>query len=87
EYVRADESLFALKPANLSFPEAAAVPLAGETAYEALFQQGEITRDSKVFICGGPTGVGLFGIQLAKAVGAHVACTSSLRNMDTIKKL
>ncbi|CAF1389458.1 unnamed protein product, partial [Rotaria sordida] len=87
EYVRADESLFALKPANLSFAEAAAVPLAGETAYEALFQQGEITRDSKVFICGGPTGVGLFGIQLAKAVGAHIACTSSSRNMDTVKKL
>ncbi|CAF3844341.1 unnamed protein product, partial [Rotaria sordida] len=47
EYVRADESLFALKPVNLSFAEAAAVPLAGETAYEALFQQREITRDSK----------------------------------------
>lgn len=87
EYVSGDESLFALKPTNLSFAEAAAIPLAAETAYEALFEQGQISKDSKVFICGGSTGVGLFAIQLAKAVGANVACTSSPRNLDTIKKL
>lgn len=87
EYVRGDESSFAIKPQKLSFNEAAAIPLAAETAYEALFEQSEITRDSKVLICGGPTGVGLFAIQSAKATGAHVACTSSPRNRDTLKKL
>lgn len=87
EYVRGDESLFALKPSNLSFAEAAAVPLAAETAYEALFEQGKITPDSKVFICGGATGVGLFAIPLAKSVGARVACTSSTRNLSTMQKL
>jgi len=72
---------------NLSFTEAAAIPLACETSYQALFNQGMVTKDSKVFICGGATATGMFAIQLAKLTGAKVATTCSARNVDLIKKL
>ncbi|CAF0893939.1 unnamed protein product [Didymodactylos carnosus] len=85
EYVRGSQKLFALKPKNLSHIEASACPLACETSYQALFNHGKVTKDSKVFICGGATATGLFGIQLAKAVGAHVATTCSERNLDILK--
>lgn len=89
EYVRADESALALKPTNLSMEEAAAVPLACETSYQALFQKVSppVAKGSKVFICGGSTATGFFGIQLAKAVGATVATTCSQRNFSLLEKL
>lgn len=89
EYVCANESMFALKPKNLTMEEAAAVPLACETSYQALFAKlsPRIGSESKVFICGGGSATGLFGIQLAKAVGAHVATTCSQRNFSLLEKL
>jgi NADPH:quinone reductase-like Zn-dependent oxidoreductase len=89
DYVRADESQFALKPNNLSIIEAAAVPLACETSYQALFNKASppIGPGSKVFVCGGASATGLYAIQLAKAVGAHVATTSSQRNFSLLEKL
>ncbi len=89
EYVRADESQFALKPNNFSMIEAAAVPLACETSYQALFSKASppIGPESKVFVCGGAAATGWYAIQLAKAVGAHVATTSSQRNFSLLEKL
>ncbi|CAF1121613.1 unnamed protein product [Didymodactylos carnosus] len=89
EYVRADESLFALKPKNLTMEEAAAVPVACDTSYQALFHKVSppIGKGSKIFICGGSSACGLFAIQLAKAVGASVATTCSQRNFQLMEKL
>jgi NADPH:quinone reductase-like Zn-dependent oxidoreductase len=89
EYVRGNDSQFALKPNNLTMVEAAAVPLACETSYQVLFNQASppIGPGSKVFVCGGATATGWYAIQLAKAVGAHVATTSSQRNFSVLEKL
>jgi alcohol dehydrogenase len=89
EYVRSNESFFALKPKNLTMEEAAAVPLACETSYQALFTKisPPVRAGTKILICGGSTATGLFAIQLAKAVGAQVATTSSQRNFNFLEKL
>ncbi|CAF5124747.1 unnamed protein product, partial [Rotaria magnacalcarata] len=89
EYVCANESIFALKPKNLTMEEAAAVPLACETSYQALFSKVSpaVGAGSKVFICGGSSATGFFAIQLAKAVGAQVATTCSQRNFSLLEKL
>lgn len=89
EYIRGNESFFALKPQNLTMVEAAAVPLACETSYQVLFHKTSppIGSGSKIFICGGATATGLFAIQLAKTVGAHVAITSSQRNFNLLQNL
>jgi len=69
--------------------EAAAVPLACETSYQALFKKltPPVGSGTKILICGGTTATGLFAIQLAKAVGAQVATTSSQRNFSFLEKL
>ncbi|CAF1238868.1 unnamed protein product [Adineta ricciae] len=89
EYARADESLLAIKPQNLSMEEAAAVPLTCETSYEALFTKlsPPVGAGSKILICGGSTAAGLYAIQLAKAVGAQVSTTCSKRNFGLLEKL
>ena len=89
EYVRDDQSMFALKPKNLSMVEAAAVPLACETSYQALFHKASppIGQGSKLLICGGSSATGFFAIQLAKAVGATVATTCSQRNFSLMEQL
>jgi len=89
EFVRGNESNFSLKPKNLSMEEAAAVPLACETSYQALFKKltPPVGSGTKILICGGTTATGLFAIQLAKAVGAQVAVTSSQRNFNLLEKL
>jgi NADPH:quinone reductase-like Zn-dependent oxidoreductase len=89
EYVRANESQFTLKPNNLTMIEAAAVPLACETSYQVLFNKASppIGPGSNVFVCGGATATGWYAIQLAKAVGARVATTSSQRNFSLLEKL
>ena len=89
EYICAVESQFALKPNNLNMIEAAAVPLACETSYQVLFKKSSPTigPGSKIFVCGGATACGWYAIQLAKAVGAHVATTSSQRNFSLLEKL
>lgn len=89
EYVRANESHFAIKPANLTMEEAAAVPLACETSYQALFAKlsPPVGPGSKLLICGGSTATGLFAIQLAKAIGAQVTATCSQRNFGLMEKL
>jgi NADPH:quinone reductase-like Zn-dependent oxidoreductase len=87
EYVRDDEAIFALKPVNLNYAEAAAIPTACVTSYQALFERLKCTKGTKILICGGSSATGLYAIQLAKSVGALVATTASTRNTELIKKL
>ncbi len=75
------------KPKNLSFEEAASLPLVGLTCWQAFFEMANLQRGQKVFIPAGSGGVGTFAIQLAKSVGAHVATTTSSRNVSLVKIL
>ncbi len=85
EYVAADSRLLALKPGDLSFHEAAAVPLIFITAWEALVDRANVRKGQKVLIHGGAGGVGHIAVQIAKARGADVFATVSKRHFDRIK--
>ena len=87
EFARVKEGELALKPANISHAQAAAVPLAGLTAWQALVTRGNIKKGDKVLIHAGSGGVGTFAIQIAKHFGAYVTTTVSARNFDLVKKL
>jgi len=87
EYVSAPESAFALKPANLSFDEAAAVPMAGVTALQGLRDEGQIKPEQKVLINGASGGVGTFAVQIAKSFGAEVTAVCSTRNVDQARSI
>ena len=87
EYVTAAESDLALKPANLSFDEAAAVPLAAKTALQGLRDLGQIQAGQKVLINGASGGVGTFAVQVAKYYGAEVTAVCSTRNVDMARTL
>jgi NADPH:quinone reductase-like Zn-dependent oxidoreductase len=87
EYVTAPESVLALKPANLSFEEAAAVPLAAKTALQGLRDLGQIQAGQKVLINGASGGVGTFAVQVAKYYGAEVTAVCSTRNLDMARTL
>ncbi|HET7580297.1 MAG TPA: NADP-dependent oxidoreductase [Bacillales bacterium] len=87
EYVAVDQSLVANKPANLSFEEAASIPLIGLTSWQCLVDTTKITGGDRVLIHAGAGGVGSFAIQLAKAFGCWVATTCSTKNVDFVKEL
>jgi NADPH:quinone reductase-like Zn-dependent oxidoreductase len=84
EYVCGKESLLALKPANLTFEQAAAIPLAGVTALQGL-RKGQIQAGQKVLVNGASGGVGMFAVQIAKAYGAQVTGVCSTRNLDLVR--
>ena len=87
EYHVAPASIVAKKPASLSHEEAAAVPLAGGTAYEAIVRRLAVRVGETVLIHGGAGGVGSFAVQIAKASGARVLASAGSHNQDTLKEL
>jgi len=87
EYVCKVEKTLALKPTNLTFQQAAAVPVAACTALQGLRDKGQIQPGQKVLINGAAGGVGTFAVQIAKAFGAEVTGVCSTRNVDLVKSL
>ena len=87
EYIVLPESYLALRPKNLSFEEVAGIPLVGLTAYQSLFDAGNLQQGQTVLMLGASGGVGSLGIQLAKATGAQVIGVASEKNHAYMKKL
>ncbi|MEV4366304.1 NAD(P)-dependent alcohol dehydrogenase [Nonomuraea sp. NPDC049637] len=87
EYVCLRQGEVAPKPAGLSFEQAAAVPMAANTALIALRDEGRLQPGQKVLVNGASGGVGTFAVQLAKALGAHVTGVCSGRNADLVRSL
>jgi NADPH:quinone reductase-like Zn-dependent oxidoreductase len=86
EYVVASKSI-ALKPASLSFEEAATVPVAGLTALQGLRDHGDVQPGQRVLVNGAAGGVGTFAVQIAKALGAEVHAVCSTRNVEQARQL
>ena len=87
EYVTVPEHALAVKPANISFEEAAATPMAGATALQGLRDKGKISSGQKVLIYGASGGVGTFAVQIAKSFGAEVTGVCSSRNMEILRSI
>jgi NADPH:quinone reductase-like Zn-dependent oxidoreductase len=87
EFVAVPETALAAMPRNLSFEEAAAVPLAATTALQGLRDVGQVKAGDRVLIIGASGGVGTFAVQIAKAFGAHVTGVASGRNIALLRAL
>lgn len=88
EYVTIrEEWALVLKPSNVSFEQAASVPIAGVTALQALRDKGQIHAGQKVLINGASGGVGTFAVQIAKSFGADVTGVCSTRNIDLVRSI
>ncbi|KAI1315434.1 hypothetical protein EDD11_000767 [Mortierella claussenii] len=87
EYTVVEESLLIKKPARWSFEQAAAWPLVATTVWQALVTRGKIKKGDKVLINGASGGTGTVGVQLAKAMGAHVVGVCSTANVELVKGL
>ena len=87
EYVCTTEDRLVLKPTNISFEDAAAVPVAAITALQGLRDQGRIQSGHRVLVDGASGGVGTFAVQIAKSYGAEVTAVCSTRNMDTARSI
>ncbi len=87
EYALAQVDLLALKPANLSFEQAAAIPVSGVTALQGVRDRAQVQAGEKLLIIGASGGVGTFAIQIAKAFGAEVTGVCSTAKMDLVRTL
>ncbi|MQW33484.1 NADP-dependent oxidoreductase [Sinorhizobium meliloti] len=87
EMIAVDAADLALKPTSLSMEQAASIPLVGLTVWQALVEVGKVQPGQKVFIQAGSGGVGTFAIQLARHLGATVATTTSMANIELVKSL
>ncbi|MBI3981797.1 MAG: NAD(P)-dependent alcohol dehydrogenase [Gemmatimonadetes bacterium] len=87
EYTTAFEDRLAPKPRNLTFEQAAAVPVAGCTALQGLRDKAQVKPGQRVLIYGAGGGVGTFAVQIAKALGAHVTAVTSTGNLDLIRSI
>lgn len=87
EWVTVKEDDVALKPSNLSFEQAAAVPTSAATALQAIRDHGKIAEGKRVLINGASGGVGSYSVQIAKAYGAHVTAVCSTRNVEMVQSL
>src|SRR5256885_13698592 len=87
EYACAAEGKLALKPAAVSFEQAAAVPVAGLTALQALRDKGHLQPGQKVLINGAAGGIGTFAVQIAKSLGANVIGVCSTKNVEMLRSL
>ncbi|MFI6726072.1 NADP-dependent oxidoreductase [Streptomyces atratus] len=87
EYVSLPADILATKPATLSHDQAAAVPLAALTAWQALVDHAHVKAGQSVLVHGGAGGVGSFAVQIATALGAHVTATASATDLDLVRQL
>jgi NADPH:quinone reductase-like Zn-dependent oxidoreductase len=87
EYVRAPAGQVAPKPDGLTFEEAAALPLAGCTALQALRDVARVQPGQRLLVNGASGGVGTFAVQIGKALGTHVTAVCSTRNLDLMRSL
>ena len=87
EYARAREDRLAPKPSNVTFDQAAAVPVSGGTALHSLRDKGELEAGQRALIIGAAGGVGTFAVQLAKAFGAHVTGVCSGRKAELVRAI
>lgn len=87
EYARANPTRLVLKPANLSFEAAAAIPVAALTALQGLRYRGQVQPGQKVLVYGASGGVGTFAVQIAKAFGAEVTAACSDRNVAMLRSI
>ncbi len=87
EYVTTPERVLVRKPKNMTFEQAASVPIAAITALQALRDKGKVQPGQKVLINGASGGVGTFAVQIAKSLGAHVTGVSSTRNVELVRSI
>jgi NADPH:quinone reductase-like Zn-dependent oxidoreductase len=87
EYAVARETRLALKPANISFEQAAAVPVAGLTALQCLRDKGRVQAGQEIAVNGASGGVGTFAVQIAKSFGAQVTGVCSTRNLEQARSI
>ena len=87
EYVSVPENMLAIKPRNVTFEQAASVPMAGLTALQGLRDHGMLKAGQKVLVNGASGGVGTFAVQIAKAFGADVTGVCSTRNVEMVRRI
>jgi NADPH:quinone reductase-like Zn-dependent oxidoreductase len=87
QYTIAPANALALKPKTLSFAEAATIPVGATTAWQGIFDHGNLQPGQRVLILGGAGGVGLFAVQFARWEGAHVISTASTGNVEFVRSL